>query len=231
MVAYPGTNPIDMDSLITDKIYGEIKDIDGIDAIAGSSSLGVSMTTVTLKTSANTKDVINDIRNSIGRLVFPTDAKAPVVTELKTDTNQAFSVYVYTKDPEMSDDALRAKTFLVKEAVEKVSGIDSAEFDGGLGYDLQIILDREQLSALGLTIDGVATTIRSWNRDMPIGSYEMSEKKYDFRIEGKYSDALRLLSIPLSPTQTLGDIATIQRKYKDETRREIVVNLEKSMTG
>lgn len=30
---YPGTNPVDMDSLVTDKLYKEIKDIDGIKKI------------------------------------------------------------------------------------------------------------------------------------------------------------------------------------------------------
>ena len=38
-VAYPGTNPVDMDSLITDKIYKEVKDIKGIDKISSASRL------------------------------------------------------------------------------------------------------------------------------------------------------------------------------------------------
>jgi multidrug efflux pump subunit AcrB len=95
--AYPGTSPADMDSLVTDKIYKEIKDIKGVDKITSTASLGVSMISVSLKTTANAKDVLSDIRSNISRVILPTDAKSPTITEVETDTNRAFSIFVYKK--------------------------------------------------------------------------------------------------------------------------------------
>ena len=37
--SYPGTNPVDMDALVTDKLYKAVKDVKGIDKIASNSSL------------------------------------------------------------------------------------------------------------------------------------------------------------------------------------------------
>ncbi|MBX9809026.1 efflux RND transporter permease subunit, partial [Candidatus Gracilibacteria bacterium] len=87
---YPGTNPEDMDSLITDKIYKEIKDIKGIDKITTNSSLGISSVVINVKTSASVKDVLVDVRNKVNRVILPADAKSPVITELETDTGRAF---------------------------------------------------------------------------------------------------------------------------------------------
>ncbi len=112
MTAYPGSSPIDMDALITDKIHKEIKDIAGIDTITSNSSLGISSIIVALKIGANTKDVINDIRNSIGRVQLPSDAKTPTITELEINKNQTFSVFIYSKHEKTS------KALLFSQAIE-----------------------------------------------------------------------------------------------------------------
>lgn len=54
---------------------------------------------MTLRTDANTKDLLNDIRNKVSAVPLPTDAKTPTITEIETDTNQTFSVYLYSQKP------------------------------------------------------------------------------------------------------------------------------------
>ena len=80
---------------------------------------------MTLKTNADTKEVINDIRNSISRVVLPTDAKAPIVTEIEADTNRTFSVFLYSKKDDISKAFLFDRAHNLKEAIEKVSGINN----------------------------------------------------------------------------------------------------------
>ena len=79
---------------------------------------------MTLKTNADTKEVINDIRNSISRVVLPTDAKAPVVTEIEADTNRTFSVFLYGKKDDTSKAFLFDRAYKLKQAIEKVPGIN-----------------------------------------------------------------------------------------------------------
>jgi multidrug efflux pump len=124
---YPGTSPVDIDTLISDKIYKEIKSIKGIDKITTSSSLGISMLTASLKTSADTKEVLNDIRNSVNKVSLPSDAKTPTITEIETDTNRTFSVFLYSKNPDTSRAVLFDRAIHLQKEVEKGSGIDSVE--------------------------------------------------------------------------------------------------------
>ena len=81
---YIWVNPTDIDSLITEKIEKEIKDIDGIKKITSSSSVGVSSVTVELYNDANTRDVLTDIKDEIDTISLPEDAEDTRVVELSS---------------------------------------------------------------------------------------------------------------------------------------------------
>ncbi len=223
---YPGTNPVDMDSLVTDKLYKEIKDVDGIKKITSASSLGVSSISIELEPEAKTADVMAEIRNNIGRAQLPTDAKDPTVMEIKTDTNRMFSISLYSQDEsKVGIVKLRELAQELKERVEKVSGIESVDFDGSNAYELRIVVPEETLRSLGLVADDVANAIRSVHRDAPVGNFEVGNKKYDFRIEGKYSEGREFLDTPVplpsGKSVRLSDIAELKRSYKDKSVKEI----------
>lgn len=238
--SYPGTNPEDMDSLISDKIYKEIKDIKGIDKIESSSSLGFSSISITAKTSANIKDILDDVRNAVNRVPLPTDAKTPVITEIETDTNRAFSALIYSTQSGTTQSSLLERTKKLKTEIEKLPGIEAvglwASADtspvwwGGGGewaYEVHIVIPKEKLDSLNVTLGTLASLIRGYNLDQPIGNFSLGERKYDYRIEGKNIKSFDFLNttIPVSGGSSirLGDIATIERKYKNESIREVII--------
>lgn len=119
--AYPGTNPVDVDSLVSDKLYKEIKDIDGIKKITSTSRLGMSTVMVELRPEADTSSVIAEIRNNIGRAQLPADAKDPGVLELQTDEKRMFSVTLYSENSDRIPVAkLRSVGVGLKEALERL---------------------------------------------------------------------------------------------------------------
>jgi multidrug efflux pump subunit AcrB len=138
---------------------------------------------VTLKTSANTKDVLSEIRNNVNRVSLPADAKTPVITEINSNANLAFSTFIYSRDTSMPEAVLRAHAQSIKTQIEAVPGIEKVEFDGKNTYDLEIVVPREKLEYLRISLDTIAATIRSSSRDVPIGNFAVGERKYDFRIE------------------------------------------------
>jgi multidrug efflux pump subunit AcrB len=237
--AYPGTNPVDMDSLVTDKIYKEVKDIEGVDKINSSSALGFSNVTLTLKTTADVQEVLSDVRSAVSRVALPTDARSPNITEIETDTNQAFSIFLYHTGWLADRDELFARAKTLKKSLEQTPGVNTVDISAwGVGrpidadwgddssYDVEIIVPEEKLSSLGLSLGSIASTIQGYNRDQPLGNYIVGGKKYDFRIEGKEDIARAFLAIPLTLSKwgltTLGEIAEIQRKYKNESVRIFV---------
>ena len=65
---YPGVNPEDIDSLITEKIEKEISDVDGINKITSTSAVWVSSITVELTNGTNIRNALTDIKDSVDRV-------------------------------------------------------------------------------------------------------------------------------------------------------------------
>jgi multidrug efflux pump subunit AcrB len=117
---------------------------------------------------------------------------------IKTDTGRAFSVFVYDPTGKATRSVLVARAIELQKRLKLISGIESVDLSasadtgpvgGGGGnettYDAEIIIPSDKLASLGLTLAGIAQTIRSANLDQPIGNYALGDKKYDYRIEGK----------------------------------------------
>lgn len=52
-------------------------------------------------------------------------------------------------------------------------------FGGGANdtaYDVNIIIPEDKLNSLGLTLSSIASTIRSFNLDQPIGNFALGDK-------------------------------------------------------
>lgn len=222
---YPGASPVDTDSLITDKIYKEIKDLDGAKKITSSSSLGISNVTIELQPEADVTNFMNDVRNSISRIALPKDAKTPNVIEIKSQSNFVKGVTLYSPDKSISLDKLRLLGGEVKDALSLLPSIQKVEYGAVLNYDVQVVFDKETLKGLGITISEVANAIRSFNQDIPIGNFGVGNKNFDFRVSGKLTEQNEILSIPLvlpgGRTIKIGEIAKIERKYADITKNRI----------
>lgn len=237
---YPGTNPQDIDSLITDKIYKEVKDIKWIDKIESTSSLGVSSVVITLKTDAVVQDVLDEVRSNVARVSLPDDALDPNIQEIETDTSRAFSILIYDEDNSESRSYLLDKAKQIQEHLKWTPGIesvdiwyssDSSPIGGGAGgvdaYDVEIILEKEKIDALGLDLNTIASTIKSLNLDLPIGNFSLGDKQYDYRISWKNTSSFEFLSTPLSIpnwwTITLWEISRIERDYASTTQDLVIV--------
>lgn len=61
------------------------------------------------------------MRSSVARAVLPADAKTPVITEIETDTNRTFSVYLYAEDRSTSQALLFDRAIKLQKEIEKVS--------------------------------------------------------------------------------------------------------------
>lgn len=195
---YPGTNPVDMDSLVTEKLYKEIKDISGAKKITTSSSLGMSAITIELQPETNTTDYMTEVRNNIGRVVLPKDAKDPNVIEIKTDTNRVYDATFYSPDGSVSLDKLRVLGQKIKDRVSSLPSVEKVEYGNTNIYDVRLVFDKAQVKSMGLTLDQISTAIKAYNQDMPIGNYSVGERNYDFRISGKIDNALDFLNIPVT---------------------------------
>lgn len=189
--------------------------------ITSSSSLGSSIVAIELNPETDIAKYINDVRNKIGRVNLPKDAKTPNVTEITTQGNLVLTATLYSPDNSVSLEKLRILGSDIKEKLELTPDIQKVDYGSVLKYDIRLIIDKEVLKGLGITIADVANTIRSYHQDAPIGNYGIGNKNYDFRIQGKFEDANQILEVPLvvggGRTMKVGDIVTLERSYDNKS--------------
>ncbi len=230
--SYPWVNPVDMDSLITDEIEKEIKDIEGIKKITSSSSVWVSSTTVELYNGIDTWEVLNDIKDKIDTIDFPEDANDTIIQEIVSKSDLMFQMVLYWDKEKYSNFNLKQKAKQLEKDLEGKFGIATIDVGGvswnDVGassssiweYEIKVLISKAKLELLGLNISQIANTIRNYNKNIPIGNYTIGNKNYDFRIEWEFKNTDDLKQLIIKDTGIsrilLQDIAIIKKEYKSQ---------------
>lgn len=78
----------------------------------------MSSVVVTLKAEADTDKLLQDIKDAVSRADLPTDATDPLVTEISTESQRLFSVFLFTTNKETSHDVLMKRAQDVRDTFE-----------------------------------------------------------------------------------------------------------------
>ena len=124
---YTWVNPTDMDSLITDKIEKEIKEIDWINKITSTSSVWVSSIMIELENGVIISDVLSDIKDGVDKIDLPEDATDPSVVEISTSNELMFEVLLYWDPEKFSQFDLLHNAQILKSNLEWANWIASIE--------------------------------------------------------------------------------------------------------
>ncbi len=235
-VIYPGVNPEDMDALITNEIESEIKDLYWIKKIKSTSSVGSSLISVELKTDANTSELLTNIKNNVDKVDLPEGASDPIVTEVSSNNTLLYEALIYWDKDRFSDFSLMQKSKKIKQILEWKNGISSIDiwwvdnlnwgssWGDEVNYEIKVLLDKNKIELLWLSIVNIADTVKKDNKDTPIGNFKVWDLSYDFRFEWEFSSISDLKNLIIKDIWNsqilLKDIATFSLEYSwDDIRR------------
>ena len=235
-ISYPGVNPEDMDSIVTEKVEKEIQDIEGINKITSTSWVGFSSTVVELKNGVNTRDALTDIKDKIDRLSFPVDVNDPIVQEISTKNELLFEALVYGPQDDYNNFRLMTLARQMENDLEGKGWIESIDIWGAGSdpfsgqssvseYEIKILISKAKLENLNLSLTSVAQTLRAFNKNTPIGNYTIGDLNYDFRFDGELNSITELENIIIKWNGTssikLKDVAQIEKKYKEKNIKSL----------
>lgn len=226
---YPWVNPTDIDSLITEKIENEIEDIDWIKKITSTSWVWFSSINIELYNWVNSRDVMTDVKDKIDTVNLPEDAEDPIVTEISSQSDLMFEALIYWPKDRFDDFYLMAKAKKIQSNLEwkawivsiDIWWLDSLKWTTAWwwekDYDINVLISKEKLELLWISLNQVANIIRSYNKNTPIWNYEIWELNYDFRFKWEFANIEELKSLVISNNWsskiTLKDIANIEKSY------------------
>jgi len=181
----PGATPEAIESEVTDVLEEEINTISGIDTLRSVSSEGLSQVFVQFELEEDPDQKAQDVRDKVARAraELPLDVEPPIVEKVDPSAAPILSIMVSGALPirdltDYADD-------VVKERIQRISGVGSVTLVGGREREVRIWLDADRLRSYGLTVDDVIQAIRAEHADVPGGRLEAEGGRAEFSFKTK----------------------------------------------
>jgi hydrophobic/amphiphilic exporter-1 (mainly G- bacteria), HAE1 family len=216
-VIYPGATPSEVEEGICIKIEEKIKGIEGIKRTFATARESRGSVTVELKTGADLRKAMDDIRTEVDLIdTFPDEAEDPVIIEI-VNRNPAITVAVYG---DVGEKLLRETARKVRDELVDTGPISMVSLVGVRDYEIAIEVSEENLRRYGLSFDQVVAAVRSGSLDLPGGVIKTEQGEILVRSKGqRYTGAgfkaLPLITLADGTRIRLGDVARVVDGFEE----------------
>jgi len=217
-----GATPETVETEVTDVIEDHVNTISGIKKLTSVSSEGLSQVFIQFELEEDVDAKAQDVRDKVAlaRSELPLEAEPPVVTKVDPDAAPILSVMVAGDRP--IRELTRFADDVVKERIQRIPGVGSAELVGGRDREIRIWLDADRLRAYGLGVEDVTRAVHSEHAEVPGGHLETPglQREFAVKTKGEIEAVPRFRDLVVAfraglPT-TLGDVSRIEDGLEDE---------------
>lgn len=210
-----------IDADITEKLEESLEDIEGLTSINSSSSEWNSNITIEIADGYNVDSVISEIEDAVDGVNLPSwvDSDYPKVNQRDFTSTDMFSTILYAKIEDFSFENLLDISEVLKQNTQWKNGIKDVTIDTNTVYDIRVILSKQKLDIMWLSIDRIGNSINNNSSDSPIGTYEIQGVDYSFKLSWKLKEYSEILDIDLLVGDSfikLSDVAEVDLYYGEE---------------
>ena len=220
---YPGADPERVESLVTEVLEEELREIEQIKELRSTSRANVSTVTIELMDSvtdpepiwSRIRDKVNDAAASL-----PPEAAPPVFDSLEVRAYALIVALHWSSDQPVSYAVLRRLAEELEERLKAAPGTEKVDVFGEPDEEFLVTVEPEQLTSRGISIDQVMQQIRQSDAKVAAGQLRGDSGEIQFEVSGELDTLARLSDTPIvfgSQQQSLrlGDIATISKGIVD----------------
>jgi len=218
---YPGATALDIESEVTELLEDQFSSLNNLDTLTSSSKDNVSLITLKYDWNANLDEASNDIRDKIGltRRDMPDDAEEPILFKFNSSDFPVLIVTVTARDSYR--DLYRIVDKQIVDPLRRVAGVGEVMIRGGLVRQINVTIDRDQLTQLNIPIQQVEQAVAAENINMPAGEVKRGFTELKLRVPGRFRsvDDIRnvVLGVYNGALIKLGDVATIEDDFQEPT--------------
>ncbi|MEM9158288.1 MAG: efflux RND transporter permease subunit [Verrucomicrobiota bacterium] len=238
----PGASASRVETLVTDKIELELKEIDAIKTVNSSSNSGVSIVSIELDdhvTAETNGKYFAEIRDKLedARKEFPPDARAPIFDDKRSPVAFTYIIglsWSHPSEPRLA--ILNRKAEELADKLRQIQGTELVRLYGEPEEEITVTVDPRESAALGISTARISQVIASADSKTPAGLLRDGSAALSIEVEGELDSIDRIQGIPLEKSAEgritrVADIATIERAWKNppeeialsEGRRTILV--------
>jgi multidrug efflux pump subunit AcrB len=224
MTVLPGSTAADVEELVTGPLEDALRNVRDIRFVSSTSRENVSNILVRFR-ELDERDFdkrITDLRREIQGKTndeLPTDVEDPDILEITT--SNGFPTAMVVVVGQANDERLRRRAKLIKEEIERISGVDQVQAFGFNEPELQIEIDPQAVAAYGITAIDIADQLRESYRDVSAGKIDVTSEAWQIRVRGKTTEPEELAQFLVAPRNApqskihLGRIAKVRRGHQE----------------
>ncbi len=215
---YIGVSPVDIEGLITQPLERELKGLKDIKQITSVSKEGLSTIRVEFNTGIDIDEGLRRVRDKVNtaRSQLPSDILDPVISEINISE---FPIMYVNIGGEVGLARLKKIADDLRDDIEGIPGVISADISGGLEPEVQVNADVYRMNAYQISFDDIANAIRAENLSIPGGSIDTKEKNLTIRVPGEFKEVRPLEDIVLKMQNGkaiyLRDVAKVDYSFED----------------
>lgn len=230
---YEGASPEDIEETVTKPLESAIAAVKNIKSLKSESIENQSHIMIEFEWGTNLDFAAQDLRDAMEVILdfLPEDAKRPLV--MKVSLSQ-IPVLIYgvtgMKDTyklrKILDDEVSAK-------LKSIDGVASVMLMGGKEAEKQVIINKDKLDNLGISIDNVVKILFAQNQNKPAGHINERQQEYLLRTIGEFSSVKEIENTPIGYSKIgnviyVKDIAEVKSGFK-ESRVRVRTNKEDAL--
>jgi len=192
-----------------------------------------------------TKDIdtaVNDVTNALSKVrsKLPKDIREPQIIKI---TEATAPVLVVAMSPKKGsslslEDIRDLAGTEIKHKLLKTKGVANVDIFGGYEKELQIIIDKNRLDTLHLSLGQVIATIQKNDSEYAVGFVSNEEHRYLLKAQGKREKIDALRNLPITPEVKLSDVAEVyfghyenSAAYFGNGKEAIALSIQRSITA
>jgi multidrug efflux pump subunit AcrB len=214
-----GAAPEEMETDVSDKIEEAVNTISGIDQLQSISSDGNSQVMVQFVLEKDADVAAQEVRDKVNTILrdLPKDADPPLIQKFDPDSVPVLAIALSGPAPirditEFADKKLRRR-------LESISGVGQATIVGGRARQINVVVDTEKLTSLGLTTAQLVGALQTQNVQIPGGRVEQGLRDLSLRTYGRVGAPQEFSSISIMTRNgypvKVGDVARIEDSVAD----------------
>ena len=221
VVVYPGTSPKDMEELVVDPIEKRMNELDDIKRIISRIDDGLAVIQVEFKYESDPDKKYQDVVREVDALKtqLPRDVADINILKFSPADVNILQIALMSETTPYKD--LEEWSKELKERLEKIKTLKNVDNWAFPQQQVRVSLQLEKLAQYGIPLNKVLGAIQSENVNIPGGSIEMGEKKFNIKTSGDYKSVEEIKNTIVSNVNGklvyVKDIAEVNFNYEEQT--------------
>ena len=201
----------------------------------------VSVINAEFEYSKDVNTAANDVSNAIDKIrsKLPKSITSLQIIKITAETPPILTIALSSKNSAVSlEDIRELAQIKLKKEILKIDGVSNVEIFGGYKKEVQVVVDKEKLEALHLSLGQIIAVLGLNNRDFAAGFITNDKSRFLLKASLKRDSINALKSLNITPNIVLEDVADItishfenSAQYYGNTKKAIALSIQRTQNS